>query len=261
MKNAKYLTFIPLGFWIILWIALIGTVVYFTNLKFLYVLMFIPLFSLFNLIWWVLVMNEKRALDRLTSFSFLIVLNFPAYWLAKKSREYAIKEEIRKTGNAKNLIHPELDSEYDLLPNWEKEIIKNKEPNKLQKMSEYLIDPKFELQRLILNSYNQFLLYQVWTNNPGITQTYDLNQLIKKNVCNQTTNQKFIQDFTKNYEQWLIVDWKEYPDLKDNQNYIEAVLTETSPEEILVSYKQNRVDNTIEVKRILMVKNKKKSIE
>ena len=135
--------------------------------------------------------------------------------------------------------------------------VKNKSTS-VKKNAKYLIDPLFELQRKIIKAYGQYCLYNVLKKHPKITQTFEITKLVFQEINQKEQN---LSNFVNEYDSWIkldSLDLQKYPKIGDFKKHITVVLKDTSNQEIFVSYKENRVDNTIYVRQKIQREEQKK---
>ncbi|PPE04309.1 hypothetical protein [Williamsoniiplasma lucivorax] len=255
MKKFKIITIVFLMISIMFWALLTSVLVWLTEITGLFSLLIFAFMGIFNLVWWILVADDKKEVSLFIKFCFGCTLNIPAIWSAQKYRQTILKQtKIKKA--QRQVIDPELDNEYDFTPDWEKAIIAQKAAKKAaksgkektKKTSAYLESPDFILQRKIINAYCKYLLFLVLSADKELKDTFQTTALVKEKAF-ITNPEKQIQHFIKDYKQFLNENF-EKTDAELKQEIMKT-LTDTSAEEIMVAYKENRVDNTIEVKHQL----------
>ncbi|AVP49748.1 hypothetical protein [Williamsoniiplasma luminosum] len=250
MKKFKIISIIFLFIWIMLWGLFTALLVWATDVQPLWVLMLFAIVAVFNLVWWVLIADDKKELGMFTKFCFLFTLNFPAFIFAKLYRQQKVEQENEEIAK-KKIIDPELDNEYDFIPEWEKAIIAQKTPKKEKqpkKISAYLENPDFVLQRKIINAYCQYLLFLVLSEEQTLTDTFEMTTRVSNKAYADNQEEQF-RNFLKVFDLFLPDNFhKTNEELKME---IMKTLNDTTPAEVMVLYKENRIENTINVKQKL----------
>lgn len=247
MKKWTFAIYVFLISWIILWTTLAGCLVYFTGNKVYYLFLIFVVFCFFNLFWWSLIKNQKKALDRFTISSFLITLNVPAYLLARKIRKTIVANEIAKHNSAKTL-----DLEDDLtnpfIPDWERARIETKllkksrkEKSLTTKNEKSFLEDNFSI---LLQTYNQFLLSGILKQNPKLYDTYEINEKMKLAIGEDNLDLQNVERFMSVASDWMLID------NQDTQQLFNF-FSQLTPDQIYQNHKVNRVDNIIFVRHKL----------
>ncbi|WP_031542045.1 hypothetical protein [Mesoplasma photuris] len=254
MKKYKYLAIFFQLIWIFLF-ALIGTLTaHFTGNSSLGYISLIAIYPIILLTWWVMSMNTNKKMDALSKVGNLIILNIPAYFLIKKATSVA-NEKYRAELAESNKYKLEAEKEFDqsvFIPEWEKERIAIKQAKKKAKpvnkvTYESKIDIETVVSRKIIRNFIKFVMYEVFVENEGITNTFKITELIKEKISDQKTRKKLISEYNANLNKWNKFDKKEANIKIDVVNLLSSI----SPEELMIAHKQDRVDITIEVQILL----------
>lgn len=256
MNKAKNWIYVILVLWTIIWTIIVGVIVWWTKNKIFYFLLFISFICLFDILIWYFVQEFPTKLDRFTSFSFLLVLNIPAYFLAKHIRaENMLKEQ--KIYNDKYQVLLE-DTNNETLTEKELQTFDKKVEKQINSTEnidwqlEYVESPIFDFNQEIINQYCIFLAQKILKENENLTETYLINQLIREEIGENSLNIENIHNFCSDINHWYPTN-KLNDDIiiKDFRGYCINLLETSGFEEIYITYKQNRVAILLEAHKLL----------
>ncbi|WP_026389150.1 hypothetical protein [[Acholeplasma] multilocale] len=265
MKISKWLAVFSLVIWTLILILITGLIVYFvgpsqssngksTSNSLVIGLMAVPIiFSMFVIVWWCIIMNKVSNLDMFTKIITLVLLNVPAYLFMESAVKYnkvLIEEETKDKSKYIQQVEEQI-TEDVFIPEWEKELIAKKaakKNNKIKVVAEKTpealkLEQQISIDRKIVRNFVKFVMYKVFVENEGITNTFKITELIKEKVYDKDIREKLIEEYSQTFSEWMNVE----DDEEINAESVYDLLIDFNTEEIMVAHKQDRVDITIEV--------------
>ncbi|WP_027063089.1 hypothetical protein [Mesoplasma seiffertii] len=211
-------------------------------------------YCLFVLIWWACKMNSLATNDLFVKLIIFISFNFIAYWLIAQAiavNAQNKQQQIKDNNRYKQKVAVQI-SEDVFIPDWEKQLIAEKAAKKALKKQRQVetievqqieVDSEIKTDRLLIRNFVKYLMYQVFQENPGITNTYQITKLIETKAHDQGLKQQLVKQYAQEFHQWNNIE--DFAGVDSNS--VEALLNQVDGDEIMVAHKQDRVDITIEV--------------
>ncbi|AUF83396.1 hypothetical protein CXP39_01070 [Mesoplasma syrphidae] len=277
MKNYyKAWAFIPLVIWIILFPAIGITIGLATGAfnqsitetmpSYMYWILVVcfaaAIYCLCVLIWWACKMNSIATNDLFIKLLIFMSLNFIAYLLIAKAIQ--INNQIKREKDLDNNKYKQkLVSQINedmFIPDWEKAIIAQKAAKKQKKVvikveAEIDLSSEIKVERMLIRNFVKYVMYQVFKENPGITNTYQITKLIETKVNDVDIKNNLLGKYSEEFKQWNSPDEM----IKVSITDVKKLLNEVDAKEIMIAHKQDRVDITIEV-QVKIEKEKKQSL-